>query len=71
MPNQKTSVKKFTITFIVTSTLTEKELWYDSPPANPTVDDVQKLIDADGGIYRVLDGWNLLNDSDYSITEMP
>jgi len=60
---------KFTITYQVESTLKAEELWPDGgAPDNPTVQDVIALIKSSGGIYRVLDDWNLRQDGNYSVT---
>jgi hypothetical protein len=60
---------KFTITYHVESTLDVTELWPDGDaPANSTVQDVIALIKNSGGIYRVLDDWNLREEANYSVT---
>lgn len=71
MPNQSNSVKKFALTFTVNTTLTEDDLVNANLPASPSVEDVKALIEQHGGIYRVLHDWNLLIDSNYSVTEVP
>jgi len=64
-------MKKFKISYTVETVLDEKTLWPDGAmPDNPTVEDVVQLIKKHGGIYRVLDEWNLHQcDSDWSVTE--
>ncbi len=53
-------MKQFQITYTVDVTLDASELWPDGDaPENPTAADVRKLIQKSGGIYRVIDDWNL------------
>jgi hypothetical protein len=62
--------KKFTITFSVDVTLTVDELWPDGDaPENPTVDAVRELIEDSGGIFKVIDDWNLSDRDDYHVDE--
>lgn len=64
-------MKKFALTFTVNTTLTEDDLTNANPATSLSVEDVKTLIEKHGGIYRVLDDWNLLIDSNYSVTEIP
>ena len=66
-------MKKFKISYEVETVLDERALWPDgNAPEMPSVEDVLQLIKKHGGIYRVLDEWNLHNcDSDWSVTEYP
>lgn len=52
-------MKKFKILYELSSTLTEKQLWPDGAPENPTIENVKNLIQDNGGIIRVIDDWNL------------
>lgn len=53
-------MKQFQITYTVDVSLNADELWPDGDaPENPTAADVRRLIQKSGGIYRVLDDWNL------------
>ena len=63
-------MKQFQITYTVGVTLNEEELWPDDDaPKNPTTADVRKLIQKSGGIYRVLDDWNLRESEVCKVTE--
>lgn len=64
-------MKKFKISYAVETVLDVDALWPGGDaPENPTVDDVVRLINKYGGIYRVLDTWNLHQcDSDWSVTD--
>ena len=64
-------MKKFKIRYEMETVLDVESLWPGGgEPANPTVDDVVCLISKHGGIYRVLDTWNLHRcDSDWSVTD--
>jgi len=64
-------MKKFKISYEMDTVLDVDSMWPDGDaPMNPTVDDVLQLIKKHGGIYRVLDEWNLHNcDSDWSVTD--
>lgn len=51
---------KFAIVIEVCEQLTEDELWPDGDaPDNPTVSDVRKLIDENGGPEAIIGDWNL------------
>jgi hypothetical protein len=64
-------MKKFKIRYEMETVLDVAALWPGGDaPENPTVDDVVRLINKYGGIYRVLDTWNLHQcDSDWSVTD--
>jgi hypothetical protein len=52
--------KKFRITYTIDVTLTEAEMWPDEDgPANPTAEDVARLIRKEGGFPHIIDEWNL------------
>lgn len=52
--------KKFKIHYVVECELTPDELWPDGDaPESPDTRHVRDLIRRHGGIYRVLDDWNL------------
>jgi hypothetical protein len=62
--------KRFQITYHVDVELYANELWPDGDaPENPTVSDVRRLIHKSGGIYRVLDDWNLREGAYVGISE--
>lgn len=53
-------MKKFKITYTVECELTAEDLWPDGDaPEQPATVHVRSLIRECGGIYRVLDDWNL------------
>lgn len=53
-------MKKFKITYTVECELTAEDLWPDgNAPEQPTTLHVRSLIRECGGIYRVLNDWNL------------
>ena len=57
--------KCFTLSFEIDETFTVDELWPDGDaPEDPTVDDVENLIAACGGVEGVLRDWDLINSSD-------
>lgn len=65
-------MKKFRIIYELSSTLTEKQLWPDGDgPKNPTIEDVENLIEDSGGIIQVIDEWNLDDGrwSSFSVVE--
>lgn len=63
-------MKRFQITYTVDVTLDADELWPDGDaPENPTAADARNLIQKSGGIYRVLDDWNLRECALCDVTE--
>ena len=53
-------MKQFKITYEMECVLDTDQMWPDGDaPTNPTAKDVIALIRRHGGIYRVLDDWNL------------
>lgn len=65
--NNKKTLINITVTF--DADLDIESLWPDGDaPEHPTIADVQKVIDRDGGIERVLHDWNLDQDPDVVIT---
>jgi len=62
-------MKKFKISYEMETVLDVESMWPDGDaPENPTVEDVKRLINKHGGIYRVLDTWNLHHcESDWNV----
>ena len=53
-------MKKFKLSYVVQCELTVDDLWPDGgAPEKPTPMHVRELIRRDGGIYEVLNEWNL------------
>jgi hypothetical protein len=63
-------MKKFKIRYEMETVLDVDSMWPDGDaPESPTVEDVIGLIKKHGGIYRVLDEWNLhMCDGDWGVT---
>lgn len=64
----------FNITIEASADLEIEDLWPDGDaPENPTVEDVEKLIESDGGPKRILRDWNLDSDLAVDVTryELP
>jgi hypothetical protein len=63
-------MKKFKISYEMETVLDVDSLWPDGDaPEDPTVEDVKRLIIKHGGIYHVLNSWNLhRHDSDWYVT---
>lgn len=60
--------KKFTICYTIEATLAVEDLWPDGDaPDNPTEEDVEALIESDGGFPKIIDDWNLQDDGEYSV----
>ena len=63
-------MKRFRITYTVDVSLNADELWTNGDaPENPTAADARDLIQKSGGIYRVLDDWNLRECALCDVTE--
>jgi len=57
-------MKKFRLTYTMTTDLTEAQIWPDGDaPPNPTAADVEAVIEKDGGWPKVLGNW-YLDDED-------
>jgi hypothetical protein len=53
-------MKRFRLSYTMTADLAVEQLWPDGDaPANPTAQDVERLISRCGGWQRVLRSWNL------------
>jgi len=55
--------RRFRLTVECDVVINSRHLWPDgNGPADPTVDDVKKLIEDCGGAYSVVRDWNLDNE---------
>jgi hypothetical protein len=62
MPDEPKKKPYFNINIEIDDTFFQLDLWPDGDaPENPTLDDVIKLIQKDGGPDRVAQDWNLLD----------
>lgn len=53
-------MKKFQLSYTINVVLSVDDIWPDGDaPENPTVADVEKVIDACGGWQRIVSDWNL------------
>lgn len=63
--------KSFNLSYQVNVTLTVEELWPEGDaPKNPTVADVEALVEREGGWARVLNFWNLVEKAEASVREV-
>lgn len=62
----------FHVRFDADWTLDVEDIWPDGDaPANPTAEDVRRVIMECGGILRVMRDWDLVTDgSDFSVARM-
>ena len=60
--------KKFTVCYTLEVTLSIEDLWPDGDaPDNPTEEDVEALIESDGGFPQIIDDWSLDDAGEYSV----
>ena len=63
--------KKFLLQYTIDCTVSLDELWPENDgPENPTVEDVEDLINSCGGWERVILDWNLAEGAEAYVTSV-
>lgn len=58
-------MKKFNISYDIDLCLSVEEIWPDGDaPENPTVQDVEHVLEECGGVERVIRDWDLISYGD-------
>lgn len=62
--------RTFTFDITISHTFTIDELWPDGDaPENPTTRNVYDLVEQCGGLARVINDWDLVDDADLHVTD--